>query len=122
MRGKHSAAYDSLYHNNGQVQRNRCRMMGGGRGGGCSQAECVRALKGLVLPCASHSGEITLSCRLHSTLAAAPALFAHTVVTEVKKSTSATLRGGACIFTSSCMLEVGKATRFTYNLQVLEVR
>jgi hypothetical protein len=38
-----------------------------------------RALKGLALPRASHSSEIALagSCRLRSTLAAAPVLFAH---------------------------------------------
>ena len=29
-------------------------------GGEYAQAECVRALKGLTLPCASHSGEIAL--------------------------------------------------------------
>ena len=41
-------------------------------------------LKGLALPRASHSGEIALagSSRLRSTLAAAPVLFAHAVVTE----------------------------------------
>ena len=53
------------------------------------KAECVRALKGLALPRASHSGsgEITLagSRRLCYTLAAA--LFAHAVVTVAKKST-----------------------------------
>ncbi len=48
------------------------------RGGESTQAECVRALKGLVLPRASHSGEIALagSRRLCSTLAAVPVLFA----------------------------------------------
>ncbi len=48
--------------------------------------------KRLALPRASDSGEITLSgsrC-LHSTLAAAPVLFAHTVVTAAKNRTSAT--------------------------------
>ncbi len=74
------------------------------RGGGCTAvggggytqalrlAECVRALKGLALPRASHSSEIALSGsrRLRSTLAAAPVLFAHAVVTEAKNRTSAT--------------------------------
>ena len=51
-----------------------------------SKAECVRAQKGLALPRASHSGEIALagSRRLRSTLAAAPVLFAHAVVTEIE--------------------------------------
>jgi hypothetical protein len=42
--------------------------------------------KVLALPCASHSGEITLSGsrRLHFTLAAAQVLFAHAVVTVAK--------------------------------------
>ncbi len=50
------------------------------------KAECVHALKGLVLPRASHSGDIALtgSRRLHSTLAAAPVLFAHAAVTVAK--------------------------------------
>ena len=62
------------------------------RGGGCTQAECVHTLKGLALPRASHSSEIALvgSPRLCSTLAAEPVLFAHAVVTIVKKRTSAT--------------------------------
>ena len=57
------------------------------RGGGCTQAECVRALKGLALPRAHHSGEIALagSRGLHSTLAAAPVLFAHAAVTVAKQ-------------------------------------
>ena len=47
---------------------------------------CMRALKGLVPPRASHSDAIALagSRRLRSTLAAAPVLFAHAVVTEIK--------------------------------------
>ncbi len=52
--------------------------------GGCStETVCVHVLNGLVLPRASHSGEIALagSRRLRSTLAAAPVLFAHAVVT-----------------------------------------
>jgi hypothetical protein len=55
-------------------------------------ADCVRALKGLALPRASHSSESTLSGsrRLRSTLVAAPVLFAHAVVTVAKNSTSAT--------------------------------
>ena len=53
---------------------------------GCTQTECVRALKGLALPRVSHSGEIALagSHRLHSTLAAVPVLFAHAVATGIK--------------------------------------
>ncbi len=53
------------------------------RGGGCTQAEFVRALKGLVLPHTSHSGEIAMpgSRRLHSILAVAPVLSAHAVAT-----------------------------------------
>jgi hypothetical protein len=53
------------------------------------QAECVRTLKGRALPCTSHSGEIALAGlrRLRFTLAAAPVLFAHAVVTEMKTST-----------------------------------
>ncbi len=53
---------------------------------------CVRALKGLALPRVSHSGEIALtgSRRLRFTLAAAPVLFAHAVVTVAKDHTSAT--------------------------------
>ena len=46
----------------------------------------MRAAKGLVLPRARHTGEIALAglhC-LRSTLAAAPVLFAHSVVTEIK--------------------------------------
>jgi hypothetical protein len=62
------------------------------RGGGCTQTKCVCALKGVVLLGASYSGKIALagSCRLRSTLAAAPVLFAHAVVTVAKKHTSAT--------------------------------
>ncbi len=46
----------------------------------------MRALKGLALLRASHSSEIALagSRRLRYTLAAAPAFFAHTVVTVAK--------------------------------------
>jgi hypothetical protein len=32
-----------------------------GRGGGCTQAECVRALKGLALPRTGHYSEIALA-------------------------------------------------------------
>ncbi len=48
--------------------------------------EGVRALKGLALPRASSSSESALagSRRLRSTLAAAPVLFAHAVVTARK--------------------------------------
>ncbi len=51
-----------------------------------SKAECVHAREGLVLPCASHSGEITLSGsrRLRSTLAAVSVYFTHAVVTVAK--------------------------------------
>ena len=54
-------------------------------GGGCTQAECVRALKGLALPRASQSVEIALSGsrRLRSTLAAMSVRFAHAAVTVV---------------------------------------
>ena len=62
------------------------------RGGGCAQAECVRVLKGLALPRATHSGKIALSGSRHlrSTLAAAPILFAHAALTVAKNHTSAT--------------------------------
>ncbi len=52
----------------------------------------MRALKGLALPRKSHSGEIALagSHRLRSTLAAAPVLFVHAVITAAKHRTSAT--------------------------------
>ena len=48
----------------------------------------MHALKGLELPCASHSGEIAQagSRRLRPTLAAAPVRFAHAVVKEIKNS------------------------------------
>jgi hypothetical protein len=51
-----------------------------------TKSKSVHTLKGLALPRASHSGEIALagSRRLHSTLAAAPVLFAYAVVTEIK--------------------------------------
>ena len=58
--------------------------------GGCStyftKSKSVHTLKGLALPRACHYGEIALagSRRLHSTLAAARVLFAHTVVTVAK--------------------------------------
>ena len=60
-----------------------------GRGGYSTyftKSKSVRTLKELALPRAFHSGEIALagSRRLHSTLAAAPVLFAHAVVTEIK--------------------------------------
>ena len=56
------------------------------------KAECVRTLKGLALLRASHSGKIALagSRRLRFTLAAAPVLFAHAVVTVAKNRTSTT--------------------------------
>jgi hypothetical protein len=61
------------------------------RDGLCTQAEYLRALKGVAR--ASHSGEIALSGsrRLRSTLVAAPVLFAHAVVT-VKNRASTTPR------------------------------
>ena len=48
---------------------------------------CVCVRKGLVLPLACHSGEIALAglCRLHSSLAKAPVLFADAVITVAKK-------------------------------------
>ncbi len=52
-----------------------------------SVAQCaVHSLKGLALLRACHSSEIALagSRRLHSMLAAAPVLYAHVVVTEIK--------------------------------------
>jgi hypothetical protein len=51
-----------------------------------TKSKSVHTLKGLVLPRACHSGEIALagSRRLHDTLAAAPVLFAHAGVTEIK--------------------------------------
>ena len=51
-----------------------------------TKSKSVHTLKGLALPRACHFGEIALagSRRLHSTLAAAPVLFAHAVVTEIK--------------------------------------
>ncbi len=54
-----------------------------------SKAVCVDALKGLVLPRASHPGEIALlgSRRLRAT---APVLFAHAVVTEANNRAFAT--------------------------------
>ena len=50
------------------------------------ELESMHALKVLVLPRASRSGEIALagSRRLRSTLGAAPVLFAHVVVTVAK--------------------------------------
>ena len=65
------------------------------RGGGCTQAVCARALKGLALPRTGHSGEIAQSGSRHlrSMLAAAPVLFVHAVVTaaRTRKSTTPTL-------------------------------
>ncbi len=83
------------------------------RGGSCTQAECVRALKELALPRAttwraSHSGEIALSSsrRIRSAHAAAPVLFAHAVVTVAKSCTSGTptclCAIGARAFVSIC--------------------
>ncbi len=50
------------------------------------KVECVRAIKGLALPRASHSSEIARvgSHRLRNTLAAAPALFAHVIFAVAK--------------------------------------
>ena len=44
-------------------------------------------VKGMVLPCASHPGEIAImsSIRLRSTLAAAPFLFAHSLDTRAER-------------------------------------
>jgi hypothetical protein len=58
-------------------------------GSKCTHAECVRALKGLVLPRASHSGELALAgtrCLLPMLLAA-PVLLAHAVVTVLQSCT-----------------------------------
>ncbi len=51
-----------------------------------TKSKSGHTLKGLALPRACHFGEIALagSRRLRSTLAAAPILFAHAVVTEIK--------------------------------------
>ena len=51
-----------------------------------TKSKSVHTVKGLALPRASHSDEIALagSRRLRSTLAAAPVLLAHAVVTEIK--------------------------------------
>jgi hypothetical protein len=51
-----------------------------------SKAECVHARKRLAMLRVSHSGEIALAGlhRLRSTLAAAPVLFGHIVVTDIK--------------------------------------
>jgi hypothetical protein len=77
------------------------------RGGGCTQAECARALKELALPRAttcrvSHSGAIALSSsrRMRSAHAAAPVLFVHAVVTVAENRTSATL---TCLCTCMTM-------------------
>ena len=60
----------------------------------------MRALKGLALPRASYSGEIALagSRGLHSTLVAAPVLFAHAAVTEAKNQVVlGSYDHGACV-------------------------
>jgi hypothetical protein len=51
-----------------------------------SKAVCVHVLKGLAPPRASHSNKIALAGfrRLRATRAAAPVLFVHAVVTEIK--------------------------------------
>jgi hypothetical protein len=56
------------------------------RGGYFTKSKSVHTLKGLALPRPCQSGEIALagSRRLRSTLAAAPVLFAHAVVTKIK--------------------------------------
>ena len=53
-----------------------------------TKSKSVHTLKRLALPRACHSGGIALagSRHLRSTLAAAPVLFAHAVVTEIKTS------------------------------------
>ncbi len=53
----------------------------------------MHILKGLALPRASHSGEIALASSRHmcSTVAEAPVLFAHAVVTEPKMSSCVAL-------------------------------
>ena len=50
------------------------------------KAKCPPALNKLALPCARHSSEIALlgSRRLHNSLAVAPVLFAHDVVTKIE--------------------------------------
>ena len=54
-----------------------------GWGGWCTQAECVRALKGLALPQAWNAGHVdpTGQSRRSDSCAVAPVLFAHAVVT-----------------------------------------
>ncbi len=61
------------------------------RGGRCTLAECVHALKGLALPRARHPGEIALAAMSLAFHACGNAvLFAHVVVTVAKNRTSAT--------------------------------
>ena len=61
-----------------------CMLPRGGYSTYFTKSKSVHTLKGLALPRACHSGEIALagSRHLRSTLAAAPVLFAHAVVTE----------------------------------------
>jgi hypothetical protein len=52
--------------------------------------QCVRALKGLPLPRASHSHALAGMRRLRTTVAAAPVLFVHAAVTVAKTSSFCT--------------------------------
>ena len=80
-----------------------------------TKADCVHALKGLVLPRASHSCEIALvgSSRLRCTLAVAPALFAHAVVTEANTSSfsnpSLCVTGLCCVYWSRSLRHLHRA-------------
>ena len=64
----------------------RAQVLGGGYSTYFTKSKSMHTLKGLALPRACHSGEIALagSRHLRSTLAAAPVLFAHAVVPEIK--------------------------------------
>ncbi len=64
----------------------QCEDIRGGYSTYFTKSKSVHTLKGLTLPRSCHSGEITLagSRHLRPTLAAAPVLFAHAAVTEIK--------------------------------------
>ena len=110
----HSASHHTLPGNFDQTihthpdlhKRTRVKSKHADLGGGCAQAECAHARKGLVLPRASHSGEIALagSRRLRSTLAAAPVLFAQAVVIVAKIGRSITpMQNSRRHHTSGCL-------------------
>jgi hypothetical protein len=72
---------------------------------------CACAKKEVKLPLVSHYGEIALSGsrRLRSTLAAAPVLFAHAVVTVAENRTSTTLTKCAAAHRLSVLCICSKA-------------